>query len=58
MEKKEMDIKANLILKNSSIYKVDEERSWSQAVAIADGKIIYVGLNDEIESCIDLDRVL
>ncbi len=53
-----MDIKANLILKNSSIYKVDEERSWSQAVAIADGKIIYVGLNDEIESCIDLDRVL
>ncbi len=30
-------IKPNLILKNGSVYTVDQDRSWAQAVAIAGG---------------------
>jgi len=31
--------KPNLVLKNASIYTVDRDRSWAQAIAIADDKI-------------------
>ncbi len=34
---------AQMILKNADIYTMDSTRSWADAVAIADGKIIYVG---------------
>ncbi len=34
---------ANLVFTNGRVYTVDEERSWAQAVAISDGKIVYVG---------------
>lgn len=36
---------AELILKNASVYTMDESCGWAQAVAIADGKIVYVGDN-------------
>ena len=41
--------KADLVFKNGAVYTVDAERSWAEAVAIADGKIIYVGANAEVE---------
>jgi hypothetical protein len=34
---------ANLVFTNGRVYTVDAERSWAQAVAISDGKIVYVG---------------
>jgi len=43
----------NLVLKNAAIYTVDEDRSWSQAIAIADGRIICVGSDSEIEKYIE-----
>jgi len=34
---------AELALKNGAIYTVDGARSWAQTIAIADGRIVYVG---------------
>ncbi|MCB2113249.1 MAG: amidohydrolase [Parvularculaceae bacterium] len=34
---------ADLILENGRIYTLDPERSWARAVAVRDGKIVYVG---------------
>jgi len=44
--------KANHILINGSVYKVDKDRTWAQAVAIAGDKIVFVGSNEGIESYI------
>ena len=46
-------MKANLVLKNASVYTVDKERSWAQAIAIADDKIVFVGSNADVESYIE-----
>jgi predicted amidohydrolase YtcJ len=40
----------NLILKNGSVYTVNKNRSWAQAVAIEGDRIIYVGSNEGVES--------
>lgn len=34
---------ADLVLRNGTIYTVDAARSWADAVAIRDGRIVYVG---------------
>ena len=34
---------ADLVLKNAAVYTMDGVRSWADAVAVAGGKIIYVG---------------
>ncbi len=47
--------KANIVLKNGSVYTVDRERSWAQAIAIADDKIIFVGSNADVERYIKAD---
>ncbi len=39
----------DLILRNGAIYTVDASRSWAQAIAIADGTILAVGKNTEID---------
>jgi len=39
---------ADTILVDGGIYTVDSERSWAQAMAILDGRIVAVGTNDEI----------
>ena len=41
---------ADLILINGGIYTVDAERSWAEAVAIRDGKIVAVGDNEAVEA--------
>jgi len=46
-------MKADLVLKNGSIYTVDADRSWAQAIAISLGKIVYVGSDDGVEATID-----
>ena len=49
---------ANLVLKNASVYTVDKERTWAQAIAIADDKIIFVGTDSGVEPYIDSDTVV
>lgn len=51
-------IKADLVLKNSSIYTVDKNRSLAQAVAIKESHIVFVGSNDDIEIFIGPDTVV
>jgi len=50
--------KASLVLKNGAVYTVDKQRTWAQAVVIADRKIAFVGTNADIESYIDPDTVV
>jgi predicted amidohydrolase YtcJ len=42
------ELKPNLVLKNGSVYTVDRHRSWAQAIAIADDKIVFVGSNEDV----------
>jgi len=51
-------MKANLVIKNASVYTVDKERSWAQAVAIADDKIVFVGSDTDVEPYIGSDTVV
>ena len=44
--------RADLILTNAKVYTVDPERSWAKAVAIKDGKILFVGTGAEAEQFI------
>jgi predicted amidohydrolase YtcJ len=37
---------ADLVLSGGAIYTVDAARSWAEAVAIRDGRIVYVGADD------------
>lgn len=36
---------ADLVLRNGAVYTVDAARSWAEAVAVRDGRIVYVGNN-------------
>ena len=38
---------ADRVFLNGAVYTVDAERSWAEAVAITDGRIVYVG-DDEV----------
>ncbi len=44
--------KVNLILINGSVYTVDKNLTWAQAVAIAGDQIVFVGSNEGVESYI------
>jgi predicted amidohydrolase YtcJ len=50
--------KSNLVLKNGSVYTVDRDRRWAQAIAVADNKIAFVGSNEEVESFTGADTVV
>jgi predicted amidohydrolase YtcJ len=52
------NMKANLVFKNTSVYTVDKQRSWAQAIAIADDKIVFVGTDTDVGSYIDSDTVV
>lgn len=41
--------RADLVFKNGAIYTSDASRSWADAVAIKNGKIIYVGPNSGVQ---------
>ncbi len=56
---------ADTILRNGNIYTVDESRPWAEAVAITDGRITFVGSNDDVDkhtgadtTVVDLQRRL
>jgi hypothetical protein len=46
---------AELALTGGKIYTVNGERSWAEAVAIKDGRILFVGTNDEAKAHIGKD---
>jgi len=48
----------NLVLKNGAVYTVDQDRSWDQAIAIADDSIVFVGSNEDVEAYIRPDTVV
>jgi predicted amidohydrolase YtcJ len=39
---------ADLVFRRGAVYTVDEDRSWAEAVAVADGRIVYVGDDDGV----------
>jgi predicted amidohydrolase YtcJ len=43
---------ADAVFLNGRIYTVDESRSWAEAVAIADGRISFVGTNEAVQDAI------
>jgi predicted amidohydrolase YtcJ len=46
---------ADIVLLNGGIYTVDADRSWSEAAAVADGRIVAVGSNASVEPMIGPD---
>jgi len=40
---------ADLILRGGEIYTLDPQRAWAEAVAVAQGKIVYIGDNSDVE---------
>jgi len=46
-------IGADTVFRGGSIYTVDEDSSWVEAVAVADGEIVYVGTDKGVRSFID-----
>ena len=41
---------ADLVFRGGEIYTVDANRSWASAVAIRDGRIVYVGDDERVET--------
>lgn len=39
---------ADLVLKNATIYTVDAVRRWGQALAVRDGRLVYVGTDEGV----------
>ncbi|MDQ0972490.1 putative amidohydrolase YtcJ [Neobacillus niacini] len=45
MAKKNSNPAADFIFKNGDVYTVDKDQTWAEAVAVKDGKILYIGNN-------------
>ena len=43
---------ADVVLRDGAIYTVDAARSWAQAVAIVNGRIVYVGNDNGVKKFI------
>lgn len=39
---------ADLVLRDAAVYTVDAARSWAEAIAIDEGRIVYVGTNEGV----------
>jgi len=50
--------KSALVFRNGSIYTVDGDRSWAQAIVIQNSLIVYVGPNEGAEPFIRTDSVV
>lgn len=46
---------AELVLTNGRIYTVDAEQPWAEAVAIEDGRFVFVGSTNEVRAFVDDD---
>ncbi|MGO9602338.1 MAG: amidohydrolase [Candidatus Binataceae bacterium] len=52
---KKNDSIADLVLQSGRIYTVDPANPWAEALAIRDGKIVFVGADSEVKSLIASD---
>ena len=43
---------ADLVVRNGAIYTVDEAKTWAEAVAVKDERIVFVGSNQDVTSYI------
>ena len=50
-------ISADIVLNNGSIYTVDAAQPWAEAVAIEDGRFVYVGDAEGVEEFVGRDTV-
>lgn len=51
--------RADLVFKNGAIYTSDAAKSWAEAVAVKNGKIVYVGTNSGVQRYVsDTTRVI
>ncbi len=50
--------KSNLIFLNGSVYTMDKTRVWSQAIAITEDQIVFVGSNEGVDSYIGADTTV
>jgi predicted amidohydrolase YtcJ len=41
---------ADLVLRNGRIYTLDDERTWAEALAIDNGRIVFVGPNAGVDA--------
>ncbi len=48
---------ADIVLSNGNIYTVDTSRPWAEAVAIDDGRFVYVGDTEGVKKFIDGDTL-
>lgn len=46
---------ADLVIRDAAIYTVDAARSWAEAIAVNDGKIVYVGTSEGVIPWIGTD---
>jgi len=44
---------ADMVLTNGKVYTVDNQRSWAEAIAIKNGKIVEIGSSEDIRKRID-----
>ncbi len=49
---------AELLLHNGRFYTLDPARPWAEAVAIRDGRLLAVGLREEMEHLIGPDTLV
>ena len=50
-----MGLTADTVYQNGAIYTVDANRSWASAVAIRDGRFVYVGSDEGVQTFIGAD---
>src|SRR5580658_5428616 len=41
---------ADIVFRNGGVYTVDATRRWAEAVAVRDGRIVFVGTNADVAS--------
>jgi len=49
---------ADVVLRNGRIYTVDEARSWAEAIAVTDGRFVYVGTDAGVTPFIGSDTTV
>lgn len=54
----EQPTRADTVFRNGHIYTVDSVRSWAEAIAIRDGRIIFVGPNEEVTEFVGPDTAV
>ena len=45
----------DIVSRNGAVYTVNDEQPWAEAVAVNDGKIVFVGLDEDAEPYISYD---